>query len=151
MEEIIDYLKENNGITYNLRTKAIVEDSDGFFVSLMGYDTELICNEELPVTIEDIESYIKRNETILHVPGMYMGIWIDTERDVMCFDASLKINDLERAIYVGIINKQKCIYDAKRGCIIKVPSPQTSGTMTQQKEYNKAKAVEVAKEYMLKQ
>ena len=63
-------------------------------------------------------------------------------------ESPAKIDDLYEACYSGIVNEQLAIYDNAKAVAIHLPSPQKSGTFTQQATYNKQAADRVVEEYL---
>ncbi len=66
-------------------------------------------------------------------PEYCFGGWVD---DQICYlDINTTTNDLRNALVLGIRFGQKAIYDQVNKKIINVPTPQITGTLTQQKDY----------------
>ena len=129
---------KNNGGSYNITTGEY-NPTDGYMVSLP--------NNELVIDADDLcaivlSEYIMTNIEELCSDKSFVGLWIDNGKAY--FDVSVKYNDLETACYVGIINDQKAIYDNANAVAIHLPTAQRSGTMTQQRTYNRMAAKQTA-------
>jgi hypothetical protein len=93
---------------------------------------EIFNADDLCATV--LSEYIIDNADELSSEHSFVGLWIDN--GMVYLDVSVKYDDLETACYVGIINDQKAIYDNANAVAIHLPTPQRSGTMTQQRTYN---------------
>jgi hypothetical protein len=129
---------KNNGGSYNITTGEY-NPTDGYMVSLP--------NNELVIDADDLcaivlSEYIMTNIEELCSDKSFVGLWIDNGKAYL--DVSVKYNDLETACYVGIINDQKAIYDNANAVAIHLPTAQRSGTMTQQRTYNRMAAKQTA-------
>lgn len=136
LRKILDEILLEGGISYNINTGQM-NPSTGYMVSILGYEEKFDVNE---ITDADIQSYTLKHIDDLLSEFKYIGGWLDKDNNNVVLDISINIDDLEYAYYLGMINKQKCIYDCKNKRYIDLPSPQTSGTETQKKDYAKMKA-----------
>jgi hypothetical protein len=121
---------KNNGGSYNITTGES-NTADGYMVSLPNNELVIDAND-LCATV--LSEYIIDNADELSSDKSFVGLWIDNGKAYI--DVSVKYEDLETACYVGIINDQKAIYDNAKAVAIHLPTPQRSGTMTQQRTYN---------------
>jgi hypothetical protein len=129
---------KNNGGSYNITTGES-NPTDGYMVSLPNNELVIDAND-LCATI--LSEYIINNADELSEDNAFVGLWIDNGKAYL--DVSVKYDDLETACYVGIINDQKAIYDNANAVAIHLPTPQRSGTMTQQRTYNRMAAQKAA-------
>jgi hypothetical protein len=129
---------KNNGGSYNITTGES-NPNDGYMVSLPNNELVIDAND-LCATV--LSEYIIANADELSEDNAFVGLWIDSWRAYL--DVSVKYDDLETACYVGIINDQKAIYDNANAVAIHLPTPQRSGTMTQQRTYNRMAAQKAA-------
>ena len=129
---------KNNGGSYNITTGEY-NPTDGYMVSLP--NNELVIDADDLCTIV-LSEYIMTNIEELCSDKSFVGLWIDNGKAYL--DVSVKYNDLETACYVGIINDQKAIYDNANAVAIHLPTAQRSGTMTQQRTYNRMAAKQTA-------
>ncbi len=142
LQKFLSEALRNNGGSYNITTNEY-NPTDGYMVSLP--DNELVINsDDLCATV--LSEYIINNAEELSSENSFVGLWIDNGKAYL--DVSAKYNNLEAACYVGIISNQKAIYDNANAVAIHLPTPQRSGTMTQQRTYNKQAAKDVAEEYL---
>ena len=129
---------KNNGGSYNITTGEY-NPTDGYMVSLP--------NNELVIDADDLcaivlSEYIMTNIEELCSDKSFVGLWIDNGKAYL--DVSVKYNDIETACYVGILSDQKAIYDNANAVAIHLPTAQRSGTMTQQRTYNRMAAKQTA-------
>jgi hypothetical protein len=130
---------KNNGGSYNITTGEH-NPADGYMVS--------VPNNELVVDVRDLletdvlSAYIINNANEFSSDKSFVGLWIDNSKAYL--DVSIKYNDLEEACYIGILSNQKAIYDNANAVAIHLPTPQRSGTMTQQRTYNRMAAKKAA-------
>jgi hypothetical protein len=130
---------KNNGGSYNITTGEY-NPTDGYMVSLP--------NNELVVDVRDLletdvlSAYIINNANEFSSDKSFVGLWIDNGKAYL--DVSIKYNDLEEACYIGILSNQKAIYDNANAVAIHLPTAQRSGTMTQQRTYNRMAAQKAA-------
>lgn len=137
LRKLFDELSLTGGFTYNLATGGV--PTNGYMVSLLGY--EEVYNTNV-FKESDLQSFVLKNITKLSSEKEFLGGWVNNKK--VFLDVSINIENLEKAIYVGIINKQQAIYDCENKKVITLPSPQTSGTETQNKSYNLMKAKQLA-------
>ena len=127
--KFIQLLKENSGVSYNMITKEY-SPNKGFFVSLPNLETKVSLKS---LSVDDIVTFINRHRTLLQDKTKFIGGWIDNE--VVYLDISEQIFDKREALELGYKHNQLAIYDANEGKVIDLPTPQRSGTITQQKAY----------------
>jgi hypothetical protein len=140
LRNLLKEINDNGGVSYNITT-GDYNPTDGYMVSLHGCEMAFgeITEEQL------IKDYIVANIDVLTNHNAYFGAWVD--RGLTYFDVSIKIDDLYEACYAGIVNEQIAIYDNANAVAIHLPSPQKSGTFTQQATYNKEAAKATAIHY----
>ena len=129
IKDLYTYVLENNGTTYCPLTKQLFNPNHGFMVS--NYGTEFIL--DLDKLTPSIFAEVIDNNIIME--DEYVGIWIDNNK--IYFDISEHHLELKYAIIAGMNNKQKAIWDFSNNCAITLPTNQSSGTTTQQLEYQK--------------
>jgi hypothetical protein len=130
LQNFLSEVLKNKGGSYNITTGES-NPTDGYMVSLP--TNELVIDAtDLCATV--LREYIIDNAEELSSENSFVGLWINDGEAYL--DVSVKYNDLETACYVGIINDQKAIYDNANAVAIHLPTPQRSGTMTQQRTYN---------------
>jgi len=134
-------LIQNNGFSYNINTGEFNPDY-GYFVSIQGFEATFDLSE---FEDKNLKQYIYGNCEQLADHDKWLGGWV--ENDKVYLDVSLKTNLLDRAIYLGILNNQKAIYDAYQNKVINIPSPQRSGTESQKRFYAEQKAQEIMNAY----
>jgi hypothetical protein len=140
LRNLLKEINDNGGVSYNITTGAY-NPTDGYMVSLPGYEMTFDKVEE-----QTIKDYILKNIEELTSMDAYFGAW--TDQNKIYFDISIKIEDLYEACYSGIVNEQLAIYDNANAVAIHLPSPQKSGTFTQQATYNKQAADRVVEGYL---
>lgn len=118
----------NGGATYNIITGEYNPKKD-YFVSLFGREKRIKEEDFTQTTIKD---FINDNVTLLNDVN-YLGSWADN--GYIYLDVSVRVDSLEDALKLGYQNRQLAIYDANKGKVIDLPTPQKTGTNFQQKEY----------------
>lgn len=143
LRNLLKEINDNGGVSYNFTT-GDYNPTDGYMVSLPGYEMTFDKVEE-----QTIKDYITKNLHTLVDNNAYFGAWVD--QDLIYFDVSVKVDDLYEACYSGIVNEQLAIFDNANAVAIHLPTPQKSGTFTQQATYNKqaAKAVAIQHNYVI--
>ena len=141
LQTFLSEVLKNNGGSYNITTGES-NPTDGYMVSLP--------NNELVIDADDLcatmlSEYIIGNAEELSSDKSFVGLWIDNGKAYI--DVSVKYDDIETACYVGILNDQKAIYDNANAVAIHLPTAQRSGTMTQQRTYNRMAAEQTADTY----
>ena len=139
LRNLLKEINDNGGVSYNFTT-GDYNPTDGYMVSLPDYEMAFD-----KVNEQDIKDYIIENIGVLSGDNAYFGAWVD--RDLIYFDVSVKVDDLYEACYAGIVNEQLAIYDNANAVAIHLPTPQKSGTFTQQATYNKEAAKAIAINY----
>ena len=127
--KFIQLLKENKGVSYNMVTKEY-NPNKGFFVSLPSMETKVSLNS---LSVDNIVTFINRHRTLLQDKTKFIGGWIDN--NIVYLDISEQIENKREAFELGYQHNQLAIYDANLGQVIDLPTPQRSGTTTQQKAY----------------
>jgi len=140
LRNLLKEINDNGGVSYNFTT-GDYNPTDGYMVSLPDYEMAFD-----KVNEQDIKDYIIENIGVLSGDNAYFGAWAD--RDIIYFDVSVKVDDLYEACYSGIVNEQLAIYDNANAVAIHLPTPQKSGTFTQQATYNKQAADRVVEAYL---
>lgn len=139
-KQIFDLAVSNKGLTINPTTYKI--PTEGFAVSIPNRDLQVSEDYFNPKVLQN---FIDTNKADLVLSNAYVGVWIN--KGTVYLDISLVTTDLEEAILVGIIGRQKAIFDLTNNKEIYLPSPQTSGTITQQMTYANMKSREIAQTY----
>ena len=131
-------LSLTGGFSYNATTGSF-NPSAGYMVSLTGFEEQFYFDD---FENKDIKQYFVRHVKQLCKDESFLGGWVDGNQ--VFLDVSINIDDLETAIYTGIMNDQLAIFDCANQRVITLPSPQRSGTMTQNRTYNEMKAKQLA-------
>jgi hypothetical protein len=139
LRNLLKEIDDNGGVSYNFTT-GDYNPTDGYMVSLPDYEMTFD-----KVNEQDIKDYIIENIGVLSGDNSYFGAWVD--QNLIYFDVSVKVDDLYEACYSGIVNEQLAIYDNANAVAIHLPTPQKSGTFTQQATYNKEAAKAIAINY----
>ena len=127
--KFIQLLKENSGVSYNMTTKEYNQNK-GFFVSLPNLETKVSLQS---LSVDDIVTFINKHRSLLQDKTKFIGGWVDN--DTVYLDISEQIEDKREALERGYKHNQLTIYNANKGEVIDLPTPQRSGTTTQQKAY----------------
>ena len=127
--KFIQLLKDNSGVSYNMVTKEY-NPNKGYFVSLPNLETKVSLQS---LSVDDIATFINKHRSLLQDKTKFIGGWIDNE--VVYLDISEQIFDKREALERGYKHSQLAIYNANEGKVIDLPTPQRSGTITQQKAY----------------
>ena len=138
LNNLVHELALAGGFSYNVNTGES-NPKTGYMVSLAGYEEQFYFDD---FDNRDLKNYFFKHSVQFAKEESFLGGWLTD--NVVYLDVSINILDLETAIYVGIINEQVAIYDCENNKTITLPSPQTSGTMTQNKTYNLMKAKQLA-------
>ncbi len=116
-KQILQYVLEHNGITYDCLSNNRIEHTYGYYVSLdrlgKGISLKNLC-------IANIEDYIYINGLFLKQANKFFGIWIDETSGIVYLDISIHIPGLEQAFNVARVNKQLAIWDCANKIEIKV-------------------------------
>ena len=127
--KFIQLLKDNSGVSYNMVTKEY-NPNKGYFVSLPNLETKVSLQS---LSVDDIATFINRHRTLLQDKTKFIGGWVDNE--VVYLDISEQIFDKREALERGYKHNQLAIYNGSGGKVIDLPTPQRTGTTTQQKAY----------------
>lgn len=119
----------NQGASYSILTGEL-NPNNGYFVSLANNESQIPLSEFTQQTVKD---FISNNADALSTSNHFIGSWI--ENNIVYLDVSEQIQDLRTALTLGYRRNQLAIYDAFNGVVIDLPSPQRSGTLTQQRSY----------------
>lgn len=138
LSTLFSELSLTGGFSYNATTGSF-NPSTGYMVSLAGFEEQFYFDD---FENKDIKQYFVRHVKQLCKDESFLGGWVSGNQ--VFLDVSINIDDLETAIYTGIMNDQNAIYDCANNKTIFLPEPQRSGTMTQNKTYNEMKAKQLA-------
>ena len=138
LSTLFSELSLTGGFSYNATTGSF-NPSTGYMVSLAGFEEQFYFDD---FENKDIKQYFVRHVKQLCKDESFLGGWVDGNQ--VCLDVSINIDDLKTAIYTGIMNDQVAIFDCANQRVITLPSPQRSGTMTQNRTYNEMKAKQLA-------
>ena len=126
-------LLENNGATFNT-FNGQMNPKQGYFVSIKQYEQIV---ELKDLSLATIENFVEKNKETLSNNHNYLGAWI--ENDKVYLDISQQFFDKHQALTIAFNQQQRAIYDAFKDEVINLPTPQKSGTFTQQQAYIKQK------------
>lgn len=138
LSTLFSELSLTGGFSYNATTGSF-NPSTGYMVSLAGFEEQFYFDD---FENKDIKQYFVKHVKQLCKDESFLGGWVDGNQ--VFLDVSINIDDLETAIYTGIMNDQVAIFDCANQLVITLPSPQRSGTMTQNRTYNEMKAKQLA-------
>ena len=127
--KFIQLLKDNSGVSYNMVTKEY-NPNKGYFVSLPNLETKVSLQS---LSVDDIATFINKHRSLLQDKTKFIGGWIDN--DTVYLDISEQIFDKREALERGYKHNQLAIYNTNEVKVIDLPTPQRSGTTTQQKAY----------------
>lgn len=138
LSTLFSELSLTGGFSYNTTTGES-NPTTGYMVSLRDHEQMFYFDD---FENKDIKNYFVRHVNVLSDESSFLGGWVNENQ--VYLDVSINIPNLEDAIYYGIIGGQKAIWDCVNSREIVLPSPQRSGTMTQNKTYNEMKARQLA-------
>lgn len=118
----------NNGATFNPIINEL-NPNKGYFVSFPQYEQRIKVEN---FTTQHVKDFINIHSERL-TANVFVGSWIDN--GIVYLDLSEQIVLKRIAITLAYQRNQKAIFDANLGKVLELPSPQTSGTYTQQKAY----------------
>ena len=124
----------NGGASFNITT-GVYNPQKGYFVSLGGHSKVIALNK---LKMSDI-----KNSDLFSTDYHFVGSWV--EKDNVILDVSLQFDDKRFALNFAVSQGQQAIYDANNQENIYLPTPQLSGTYTQQKSYMTYKINELCK------
>lgn len=110
MKQLVNYILENNGATYNPRQKELV--FTGYACSGIK-ENETIINGK--VTENDLVEYINKFQADFTGNDKAMvGVWYNTENDKTYLDTSFVHNDLQSALDSAKELQELAIFDLNR-------------------------------------
>ena len=127
--KFIQLLKNNSGVSYNIITNEY-NPNKGYFVLLSFFFSKVSLQS---LSVDDIATFINKHRSLLQDKTKFIGGWIDN--DTVYLDISEQIFDKREALERGYKHSQLAIYDANESKVIDLPTPQRTGTTTQQKAY----------------
>lgn len=138
VEKAFNYVKENNGVTFN---ESKLNPSQGYMVSFQGFEHTLNINE---FTLESLIEHVEKCETILGSgDNVFIGVWFNPIDKLYYLDLSENIQDKELAIRSGMLRDQKAIFSSENKMVIGLPERQKSGTEYQKRTYLNMKVREL--------
>lgn len=138
LSTLFSELSLTGGFSYNTTTGES-NPTTGYMVSLRNCEQMFYFDD---FENKDIKNYFVCHVNVLSDESSFLGGWVNENQ--VYLDVSINIPNLEDAIYYGMYNNQIAIWDCANAKEIKLPTPQTSGTMTQNKTYNEMKAKQLA-------
>jgi hypothetical protein len=128
LKEFVAAIIENGGATYNLANGGTVDK--GYMVSKKGFEMKF--QPEVDVT-QAVCQFIKEFGFELYEVENFIGAWID--EGVLYLDVSNNFAKRCDAIREGYKNEQLAIFDVVTQESLYLPTPQKTGTMTQQQSF----------------
>lgn len=128
LKEFVAAIIENGGATYNLANGGTVDK--GYMVSKKGFEMKF--QPEVDVK-QAVCQFIKEFGFELYEVENFMGAWID--EGVLYLDISNNFAKRSDAIREGYKNEQLAIFDVVAQESLYLPTPQKTGTMTQQQSF----------------
>lgn len=131
MKYLVEFMQKviaNNGATVS--TVGLDVPKIGYLVSLQPFG-EIV--NMYDVNLRTVIKYVDKNQLELSKPNRFLGCWIDKGK--LYLDVSTCITYKRYAVYLAFDNSQLAIYDIANDVSIDIPTPQRSGTTTQQKAY----------------
>ena len=120
LKEFVASTVENGGATMNVATGVV--PTSGYAVSMMGNEKtyKLFGNDVVKEILISgaVKLYVKDNDDILSLPGMYLGSWIAD--GVLYLDISNVIDNEHDALRMAVANKQKAYYDLNNAKTIEI-------------------------------
>lgn len=120
LNEFVASTIENGGATMNVATGDV--PTSGYVVSMTGIEkTYVLFGNDVVKEIlisGAVKMYVKDNDDILSLPGMYLGSWIDN--GVLYIDVSNVIDNEHDALRMAVANKQLAYYDLKNAKTIEI-------------------------------
>lgn len=120
LKEFVASTVENGGATMNVATGVV--PTSGYAVSMMGNEKtyNLFGNDVVKEILISgaVKLYVKDNDDILSLPGMYLGSWIAD--GVLYLDISNVIDNEHDALRMAVANKQKAYYDLNNAKTIEI-------------------------------
>ena len=129
LQQFFSETLSNNGASYSILTGEL-NPTNGYFVSIANKGVTVDLNN---FTQKDIVVFISENYDTLSQENHFIGSWIS--EGIVYLDVTVQVTDKRNALELGYRNGQQAIYDANVGKVIDLPSPQRSGTLTQQRSY----------------
>jgi hypothetical protein len=128
LKEFVAAIIENGGATYNL---AIGDTAHkGYMVSKKGFEMKFLPETEVRVAVIQ---FMEKYGFELYEVENFMGAWID--EGILYMDISNNFTKRSEAIREGYKNEQLAIYDVVAQKSVYLPTPQKTGTMTQQQSF----------------
>jgi hypothetical protein len=128
LKEFVAAIIENGGATYNLANGGTVDK--GYMVSKKGFEMKF--QPKVDVT-QAVCQFIKEFGFELYEVENFIGAWID--EGVLYLDVSNNFAKRSDAIREGYKNEQLAIFDVVAQESLYLPTPQKTGTMTQQQSF----------------
>jgi hypothetical protein len=120
LKEFVASTIENGGATMNVATGDV--PTSGYVVSMMGNEKiyKLFGNDVVKEILISgaVKLYVKENDDVLSLPGMYLGSWIDD--GVLYIDISNVIDNEHDALRMAVANKQKAYYDLNNAKTVEI-------------------------------
>lgn len=122
---IIEDMKERcDGGTYSVLDGTRAELTDGYYVSLDGFNANQYIEELGEWTLDeeydigaDIAYVLETAEYVFGKRGYYLGIWFEDDGFGGCevyIDLSVWVEDYDTAVVLGLSHDQTAIYDIAR-------------------------------------
>jgi hypothetical protein len=128
LNEFVAAIIKNGGATYNLAMGDTAHK--GYMVSKKGFEMKFPPEKNVKqAVIQFMEAYGFE----LYDAENYMGAWVD--EGILYMDISNNFEKRSEAIREGYKNEQIAIYDVVAQESVYLPTPQKTGTMTQQQSF----------------
>ena len=128
LKEFVAAIVKNGGATYNLAMGDTAHK--GYMVSKKGFEMKFLPETEVRVAVIQ---FMEKYGFELYEVENFMGAWID--EGILYMDISNNFTKRSEAIREGYKNEQLAIYDVVAQESVYLPTPQKTGTMTQQQSF----------------
>ena len=115
--------------------------TQGYFVSIKNHEQVIDVKD---FTLEVVNQYVEKSAELLDKNYNFLGAWI--EKDKVYLDISQLFLDKHQALTIAMEQQQRAIYDISKDKVINLPTPQKSGTYTQQRAYLRQKIEQLCRE-----
>ena len=139
LQHFFNDVLHNGGASYNITTGEY-NPTNGYFVSVPKHKQKIPLNEFTQQTVKD---FISKNSEFLTETYTFLGGLV--KGDIVYLDVTNQFKDKRFALTLAYNSGQMAVLDANNGKDIELPTPQLSGTFTQQRSYMFQKIDELCK------
>lgn len=116
--DIADQIGENHGGTFDPVTGEAINPGKGYAVSLEGFEVQATATSLIGLCRFLRTSWPNAKRT--NAKPLFIGAWVDSDRDIVYYDATTIVESFGEAVALANANNQLAIFDFENRQVIAI-------------------------------